>query len=1510
LAYRKAEQNMALYGSVTKPEDPDKTRLDYVRNKVNPLYKMDRKEALEYAAGMGMSDTARGIGQAFSSVVGWDEASEWLKSKDDKLRAIFESEEFGREAMINFLGTAVVADPVSYAPIVGWISKGKKAKNLYDMTKYGASSAAIISGASYVPEDLPGLFVDEDSSELLKRAENVVIGGVAGGVITGGGAKLIDKVQIARGKGSIFKGTDEIDGDVLVDANAKDITPETETIKVGSIIQAPDRQNLGEVINIDDNGVAIVQFVNKKSGKIATKKFNVDDLTPPKEGRQKKVKPKVDEKVSRDTETKFIYDSTTDPKQPTYSTGWRNSTFRIVREMNPETKEVVPNSWVVFRDTRYKNPMSDPSGEFPIGPAIKTTELGKFGTLKESKTFVKGNINRKKPDVIKEINNDAREPVIKTREEEVKRIVDDFTDNETGNPPKLKNSILQFYQDNVGIKLKNAMFNNVGETFGGLGGGIYGYKSETDPEATMLEKLGRGIVYATGGAALMRGGKFIDGKYNNNGLTELVSRAVISDYGLLPDYLKIRTNYRMSKNKIASEFYDIQKKIGEELSPEQNKLLWSLMSGETRMLDSIDPKLLNLNDEARELITKYAQELSDAGLLNKKTFQKHIKTYLKRSYLKNVKNKQGTLSGSQSKSIQIIGDELRPRGIVDIVNKKAFNKKGSAWQTEGWEVWEDLGKNKLKVRRDYTKQERIDMEEIEDAAYAIAETGRLFSNDVSAVRFFDELAADSRFVVDDIAYKALPDEQKGNFIKMTDVQIKGTNKNKYGKLNGQYVDKDVARDVQAIFNMVDSADNGGKQAIRALNGLNILWKKTKTAWNLGTHVANTMSNIMLLDFSDTSKKYLVQAIKEMRKGDKSTLYREGKIAGIFDANMYVNELAQSGTAMQEAMTKLQKNYSPSGFLGFAGDKLKFVKRYTTDAFEKAYQMEDSVFRMAVYLDRLDKGLGPEQAALDARRWFIDYDINAPLVQALKKTVLPFVSYTYRIAPLLAETAALRPHKFAKWSLYGYAVNEASQAITGEDDEVTRLTMRDSASKQMFGVPFLSSSTLRLPMNSAAGDPMFLDVSRWIPGGDIFEQKDTSTAIPLLPAPLQPGGIWYDVGYTLATKTDPFTGQPIKGILPDDGGIEKFGKLLANYLSKQAPNMPLIPGSYAENKRQKAIRAQNRGLDGELYARGSDYSEEYSPFEAVAYGMGIKLRPQNINIGEATKNLEYTKTIEELGKAMKQAERDYVNENIDAEERDEQVKDIEKSMIQISAEFEVWKRKLREARDKEINKDRKKKFGGGEVDVESAIDKPEQRKSKYLNGEPFQTETLTESLTRRRFNRGNIVEEVREEPLEVDTGTVKPEYRGQDVYEQAISKLAENEDDAALLREYAFVESKFATDPTTFRKDNRSAYQITPIRFQDFTNALKPEADTGAGLRRYVDKVQDQHGIDLRSITYDDLNDPEIATAVTRALIKLIPGPIGKTPEERAVGWKNSWNSSLGAGSVARYLEDMPFLYKD
>ena len=64
---------------------------------------------------------------------------------------------------------------------------------------------------------------------------------------------------------------------------------------------------------------------------------------------------------------------------------------------------------------------------------------------------------------------------------------------------------------------------------------------------------------------------------------------------------------------------------------------------------------------------------------------------------------------------------------------------------------------------------------------------------------------------------------------------------------------------------------------------------------------------------------------------------------------------------------------------------------------------------------------------------------------------------------------------------------------------------------------------------------------------------------------------------------------------------------------------------------------------------------------------------------------------------------------------------------------------------------------------------------------------------------------------------------------------------------------------------------------------------------------------LKKISYDDLNNPEIGTAATRALLKLIPDPIGETPEQRAVQWKRDWNTELGAGTVEKYLTDLKYL---
>ena len=57
-----------------------------------------------------------------------------------------------------------------------------------------------------------------------------------------------------------------------------------------------------------------------------------------------------------------------------------------------------------------------------------------------------------------------------------------------------------------------------------------------------------------------------------------------------------------------------------------------------------------------------------------------------------------------------------------------------------------------------------------------------------------------------------------------------------------------------------------------------------------------------------------------------------------------------------------------------------------------YALEDSIFRLALYMDRKSKGYNKLQAAQDARKSFIDYNIQAPGINALRSLPTPFLAY--------------------------------------------------------------------------------------------------------------------------------------------------------------------------------------------------------------------------------------------------------------------------------------------------------------------------------------------------------------------------------------------------------------------------------------------------------------------------------------------------------------------------------------
>ena len=1137
----------------------------------NPTYKMTEEEALDYATGMGMSDSARGIGQIFAKATGWDNLDEKLKEKDKKLHAVFQNEEFGGKAFAAFLGSAVVLDPVSYVPVVGWAKKAKNAKTLWEFTKYGAKTGAILGGIGYTSEDIPGIITDAEDDFLKKKIEQVGISTVAGGTLSGVGGLVAEGVQKLRGKPRVFA--------------------------------------------------------------TKTKTDTSENLRKTIEG--EKVTPK-----------------------PTNAT-----------------------------------PLND------------------------------------------------------------------------------------LYRKYGGDWLWSRVKANPAETLGITGGGLTGYRTtdsvldeygNVDEEATRQQALTNTFIGIMIGYGTIRGSKYLD---KDKIIRQKIGRALISDYGLTVDRIAARQDFIATKNRIGAKFGEIAERAYKELNADELTIMYRFMVGELESLEGVaNAKLIReLSKESRDLITKYGQEFVDKGLLDIRTFKRNIDTYLKRSYLKH--RKEGTLTSrvyESNKDIRLIGDELKPRGITDTTTVSAFNKKDSKWGSEGWRVVEELkgnispkawakvpdSKKKIRVRRDYTKEERLEMEEIENASFALAETGRLFANDIATARFFDDLAADSRYVLNEEKWLGLDETARLRFEKLPETVIEKTRVKKYGQLSGMYVEKNVARDIKHIFKLGRDDDFYRQAAIKEAIWLQKLWKKTKTSYNPGTHVANSLSNIMLIDVgANTEFKYVLKAMREMKKGDKSELYKAAKIDGIFDSNIVTKELNEHGTIIEKGLIDLQRSmgHVESGIWGWTKAKGKWLGNYTLDQMERAYAFEDSVFRMAVYMDRIDKGLGKNTAALDARKWFVDYDINAPVIKGLKNTVVPFISYTYRVIPLLAESAVLRPHKIAKWAAIAVVANEIGEMATDDDSEINERTMRESYRKPLFGLDFMPSTNIRMPFNSRNGDPMYLNVSRWTPGGDIFELKNPeSSQLPGIPQPLQPGGLFVDAWSNFYSKTDPFTGDKIEGKGKDQ---------LIHFLKRLPPNIPGLPGTFATAKLEKA-KLFEEGKEG---TQPSPYTAPLTSWVAIANGVGIKLNPQSEVINKEGQAYEYQLAADKLKSDINKAQRDYDSQKITVEEKEKIDQELMEELIKVSAEYQLLLDEIRaeeaivsgkfyrrhfvpQREDKFVNPlipIRIGKFKGGEISedypVPNASPIPSERVDKNT-GLPYDSEMERLGFKRLGFKSGNIVEE--------------------------------------------------------------------------------------------------------------------------------------------------------------------------
>jgi hypothetical protein len=389
------------------------------------------------------------------------------------------------------------------------------------------------------------------------------------------------------------------------------------------------------------------------------------------------------------------------------------------------------------------------------------------------------------------------------------------------------------------------------------------------------------------------------------------------------------------------------------------------------------------------------------------------------------------------------------------------------------------------------------------------------------------------------------------------VQLNGKG---YGALDGMYVNKTIANDVKPVFEFTSGSTSRILTTGRELvNTGTALWKLKSVALNIPTAMRNIISNIIQLNMSGTPlyeiPVYLTKAIRSMIAEDGR--FMDALKQGVFKGNWSASELSEIlDIAMKEGTLKNMLDMGRE--LG------------------KYYGKIDDVFKFAKMIEGLEKGLSVPEAARLGIKWGMDYSLVHPAVKYIRTNPFgaPFVTYQYKIAPLIIESLRDRPWAAAKFMALPWILQQAlTKDMTDED-----------AQKYIKALPdyIRNGQVLLLPGTHGMNA---LDVSYMVPWGNWWQVgmeishgefskigKELGVSGAILPTLI----------YASRTGKDLFTDEPIVSPL-SRGNVKEQAWDMAKYIWTQAMPPMLAPyGAVGRIVQHERFGMTKQGLQTEWY----------------------------------------------------------------------------------------------------------------------------------------------------------------------------------------------------------------------------------------------------------------------------------------------------------------------------------------
>jgi hypothetical protein len=598
---------------------------------------------------------------------------------------------------------------------------------------------------------------------------------------------------------------------------------------------------------------------------------------------------------------------------------------------------------------------------------------------------------------------------------------------------------------------------------------------------------------------------------------------------------------------------------------------------------------------------------------------------------------------SADREMQYLMRGIRERGLrvepgmlvdefVDEAGERMLVPRSEVTQGTPLQTWKvqsyDMRRGKLTLHRPYSSLERQMLREETSVVPRLVEFGKQASKLIAQSRTMQSIAANNNLTIDpavlvrelgqDAADQAVARFQRDGWQIVPDTETLPGMK-RYGALAGKLVDPEAMYVLRNITSTTPEHPFWNKAFNMYKQGIS-LWKIGKTAFNVTTHGINFLGNSAMCVMDGRNP------IDVLRRGamalkEKGTLYNQAVNAGMLDSNILRSELGLDNfMQLVERMPNANPTQGAESAIGaWMQGIMNSGKKWGGKAAYwpmRIYEMGDQVYKLGVFAQEVAAGKSADDALDAANRLFFDYG-NVPTgVKAIRDLgIMPFVSYTYKIIPRLADFAVNNPHRML--GLMG-TLQLASEIIMhqewGEDFKDVQKwqedVMPDWMNRNVWGTSQRGGIMTGADKNEFGHEyTEWLDYSQIIPGADLLNDGGIFRGLPFGTNPI------LSIVAGLANNKDQHLGQQIAPF-PDAEAPEMKKRnteaRLKFVMRTLLPNLPIYPGAYSLERLGQALTGSGV-IDKEtanLFGwTGQDYygtQEDMLP-EMLGYMTGIRNR---------------------------------------------------------------------------------------------------------------------------------------------------------------------------------------------------------------------------------------------------------------------------------------------------------------